>query len=68
MRLRLDNFTRAKKNADFVTIELDSNRKGIQTLAEMAVNRQDPDFLSSQVDLRPKKHARPRKRSASCSI
>jgi hypothetical protein len=48
--LRLDNFTRAKKNADFVTIELDRIESKIQTLAEMAVNRQDPDFLSSQVD------------------
>jgi hypothetical protein len=48
--LRLDNFTRAKKNADFVTIELDRIEGKIQTLAEMAVNRQDPDFLSSQVD------------------
>ncbi len=48
--LRLDNFTRAKKNADFVTIELDRIEGKIETLAEMAVNRQDPDFLSSQVD------------------
>jgi hypothetical protein len=48
--LRLDNYTRAKKNAEFVTIELDRIEGKIQTLAEMAVNRQDPDFLSSQVD------------------
>jgi hypothetical protein len=48
--LRLDNFERAKKNADFVSIELDRIEGKIQTLAEMAVNRQDPDFLSSQVD------------------
>lgn len=48
--LRLDNFGRAKKNADFVTIELDRIEGKIQALAEMAVNRQDPDFLSSQVD------------------
>ena len=48
--LRLDNFSRAKKNADFVSIELDRIEGKIQTLAEMAVNRQDPDFLSSQVD------------------
>ena len=48
--LRLDNFGRAKKNADFVAIELDRIEGKIQTLAEMAVNRQDPDFLSSQVD------------------
>jgi hypothetical protein len=48
--LRLDNFGRAKKNADFVSIELDRIEGKIQALAEMAVNRQDPDFLSSQVD------------------
>jgi hypothetical protein len=48
--LRLDNFGRAKKNAEFVTIELDRIEGKIQALAEMSVNRQDPDFLSSQVD------------------
>ena len=48
--LRLDNFARAKKNADFVSVELDRIEGKIQALAEMAVNRQDPDFLSSQVD------------------
>ena len=41
---------RAKKNADFVSVELDRIEGKIQALAEMAVNRQDPDFLSSQVD------------------
>ncbi len=48
--LRLDNYQRARKNADFVTLELDRIEGKIQALAEMAVNRQDPDFLSSQVD------------------
>ena len=48
--LRLDNYGRAKKNADFVSVELDRIEGKIQTLAEMSVNRQDPDFLSSQVD------------------
>jgi hypothetical protein len=48
--LRLDNFGRAKKNAEFVSVELDRIEEKIQALAEMAVNRQDPDFLSSQVD------------------
>jgi hypothetical protein len=48
--LRLDNFGRARKNAEFVSIELDRIEGKIQALAEMAVNRQDPDFLSSQVD------------------
>jgi hypothetical protein len=48
--LRLDNYDRAKKNAEFVSLELDRIEGKIQALAEMAVNRQDPDFLSSQVD------------------
>jgi hypothetical protein len=48
--LRLDNFSRARKNAEFVSLELDRIEGKIQALAEMAVNRQDPDFLSSQVD------------------
>lgn len=48
--LRLDNYGRAKKNAHFVSVELDRIEGKIQALAEMAVNRQDPDFLSSQVD------------------
>jgi hypothetical protein len=46
----IDNYGRARKNAEFVSIELDRIEGKIQTLAEMAVNRQDPDFLSSQVD------------------
>jgi hypothetical protein len=48
--LRLDNSERAQKNAQFVSIELDRIEGKIQALAEMAVNRQDPDFLSTQVD------------------
>ena len=48
--LRLDNYGRSKKNAEFVTIELDRIEGKIQALAEVAVNRQDPDFLTSQVD------------------
>lgn len=48
--LRLDNLGRAKKNAEFVRLELDRIESKIQALAEMSVNRQDPDFLSSQVD------------------
>jgi hypothetical protein len=48
--LRLDNYGRAKKNAEFVSIELDRIEGKIRALAEMAVNRQDPDFLSNQVD------------------
>src|SRR5262245_23007731 len=48
--LRLDNFQRAKKNAEFGSLELHRIEGKIQALAEMAVNRQDPDFLSGQAD------------------
>jgi hypothetical protein len=48
--LRLDNYAKAKSNADFVEVELERIEAKIQALTEMAINRQDPDFLSSQVD------------------
>lgn len=48
--LRLDNFGKATKNAEFMDIELDRIEGKIQALVEMAVIRQDPDFLTSQVD------------------
>lgn len=48
--MRLDNYRKATKNAEFVAIELDRIEGKIQALTEMSVNRQDPDFLSSQVD------------------
>ena len=48
--LRLDNYARAQKNTGFVSVELDRIEGKIRALAELAVNRQDPDFLSSQVD------------------
>ena len=48
--LRLDNYRKAQGNAEFVQIELDRIEAKIHALTEMAVNRQDPDYLSSQVD------------------
>lgn len=49
-QLRLDNYERAQKNFEFVRVELDRIEAKIQVLAESSVNRQDPDFLSSQID------------------
>ena len=49
--LRLDNYQKADKNAQYVMVELDRIESKIQALTEMAVNRQDPDLLASQVDL-----------------
>ncbi len=48
--LQLDNYQRAKSNAEFVAIELDRLEAKIQTLSEMSVNRQDPDFIMREVD------------------
>ncbi len=48
--MRIDNYQKAKKNAEFVTIELDRIEAKIQAVSELAVSRQDPDFMSSQVD------------------
>lgn len=47
---RLDNYQKAVKNADFAALELDRVEAKIQALIELAANRQDPDFLSDQVD------------------
>src|SRR5688500_8275430 len=47
--LRLDNYRKSMKDAEFVAIELDRIETKIQALTEMAVGRQDPDYLSNQV-------------------
>ncbi|HEY7233522.1 MAG TPA: hypothetical protein VH539_05190 [Gemmatimonadaceae bacterium] len=47
--LRLDNYHKSMKDAEFVSIELDRIETKIQALTEMAVSRQDPDALSHQV-------------------
>ena len=49
--LRLQNYEKAESNADFVSVELDRIEGKIQALTEMAVSNQDPDYISSQVDL-----------------
>jgi hypothetical protein len=49
-RERLDNFEKARANFELVGLELDRLENKIVSLAEMAVNRQEPDFISSQVD------------------
>jgi hypothetical protein len=47
--LRLDNYRKSMKDAEFVAIELDRIETKIQALTEMGVSRQDPDALSHQV-------------------
>jgi hypothetical protein len=47
--LRLTNYKKSVKDAEFVAIELDRIENKIQALVEMSVSRQDPDSLSHQV-------------------
>lgn len=47
--LRLENYRKSVKDAEFVAIELDRIETKIQALTEMGVSRQDPDYLSHQV-------------------
>ncbi|HZZ71795.1 MAG TPA: hypothetical protein VFE24_06050 [Pirellulales bacterium] len=47
---RLDNFDKAQGNHELVGLELDRLENKIASLAELAVNRQEPDFIAGQVD------------------
>jgi len=47
--LRLENYRKSTKDAEFVAVELDRIETKIQALIEMGVSRQDPDYLSTQV-------------------
>jgi hypothetical protein len=48
--LRLDNYKKADDNAEFVEIELERIEGKINAISEMSINRQDPDFISKEVD------------------
>lgn len=48
-QLRLDNYQKSSKDAEFVAVELDRIETKIKALIEMAVSRQDPDLFSTQV-------------------
>jgi hypothetical protein len=47
---RLANLKKATDNLQLVELQIDQLENRIQSLSEMAVNRQEPDFISSQVD------------------
>ncbi len=47
---RVANYERARANHEFVELEIDRLENKIKSLAEIAVNRQEPDYVSSQVD------------------
>jgi chemotaxis protein histidine kinase CheA len=49
-RDRLANLQRARGNFDLVKLEIDRLENKIRSLSELAVNRQEPDYISRQVD------------------
>lgn len=48
--LRLENLIKARENHEFVMLELDRIDSKITSLAELSINRQDPEFISTEVD------------------
>jgi hypothetical protein len=50
VRSRLVNLQKARGNFELVKLELDRLESKIQSLSELAVNRQEPDYISGQVD------------------
>ncbi|MGE4070885.1 MAG: hypothetical protein AB7E72_06880 [Lysobacterales bacterium] len=49
--MRLDNLKSAEANNQFVDLELERIEAKILALSEMTVNNQNPDFISTQVDV-----------------
>lgn len=49
-RDRLANLQRARDNFNLVKLEIDRLENKIRSLSELAVNRQEPDYISGQVD------------------
>ena len=49
-KARLENHEKARLNNEFVGLEIDRLENKIRSLSELAVNRHEPDFISSQVD------------------
>ncbi len=44
------NLTKAQENYQFIGLEIDRLENKIRSLSEMAINRQEPEFISSEVD------------------
>ena len=49
-RHRLANLHKAQENYQLIELEIDRLENKIRSLSEMAVNRQEPEFISSEVD------------------
>lgn len=49
-RDRLANLTKAKENYQLIQLEIERLENKIRSLSEIAVNRQEPNFISGEVD------------------
>jgi len=49
-RNRLINLNKAQENYRFIQLERDRLENKIRSLGEMAINRQEPEFITSEVD------------------
>jgi hypothetical protein len=49
-RARLVNLQKARDNSDLVEAEIEKLENKIRSITEMAINRQDPQFVTGQVD------------------
>jgi chemotaxis protein histidine kinase CheA len=49
-RARLANFQKARDNSELVQVEIERLENKIRSLSELAINREEPDFISGQVD------------------
>lgn len=47
---RLENLEKARENHELVELEIERLENKIRSLSELAVNRQEPEFISDQVD------------------
>ena len=50
-RTRLANLTKARENFQLVELQIDQLENKIRSLSEMTINRQEPEFVTQQVDL-----------------
>jgi hypothetical protein len=49
-RARLANYEKAKENHELMSLEIDRLENTIHSLSELAVNRQEPEFITAQID------------------
>lgn len=49
-RQRLENLAKARENYNLLALEIQRLENKIQSLGELAINRQEPDYVSGQID------------------